>query len=124
MRSIRMGVPEMKVLWDDLTSRADNGLLKGNDKKLFKKLVKTFALLRQNPKHPGLRSHDIDELTKRYGFKIWQSYLENRKPSAGRLFWTYGPGRLEITIMGIEPHPEDKRGAYTRIKLSNLPPLK
>lgn len=124
MRSIRMGVPEMKVLWDDLTSRADNGLLKGNDKKLFKKLVKTFALLRQNPKHPGLRSHDIDELTKRYGFKVWQSYLENRKPSAGRLFWTYGPGRLEITIMGIEPHPEDKRGAYTRIKLSNLPPLK
>ena len=123
MRSIRMGIPEMDALWDDLTKKADNGLLKGDDKKLFKKLVKTFALLRQNPKHPGLKSHNIDELTKRYGFKVWQSYLENRKPSAGRLFWTYGPGRLEITIMGIEPHPEDKRGAYTRIKLSRLPPL-
>ena len=29
MRSIRMGVPEMDVLWDDLTKKADNGLLKG-----------------------------------------------------------------------------------------------
>ena len=29
---------------------------------------------------------------------------------------------MEITILGIEPHPEDKkRGAYDRIKLSELP---
>jgi hypothetical protein len=38
------------------------------------------------------------------------------------MFWTYGPGRKEITILGVEPHPEyKKRGAYERIKLSRLP---
>lgn len=31
-------------------------------------------------------------------------------------------GRLDITVLAIEPHPEDiKRGAYERIKLSDVP---
>jgi hypothetical protein len=125
MRKIRMGVPEMEALWADLTSKADRNQLKGEEKKFFKKLTKTLALLGQSPKHPSLGTHDIDELSNRYGFKVWQSYLENRKPAAGRIYWAYGPGRMEITILGIEPHPEDKkRGAYARIKLDSLPSLK
>jgi hypothetical protein len=49
---------------------------------------------------------------------------ENNTPAAGRVFWAYGPGRSEITILGFEPHPEDKKKAgYTKVKLSNLPPL-
>ena len=29
-----------------------------------------------------------------------------------------------ITIIGLEPHPEDKKnGAYARVALSELPPL-
>ena len=29
---------------------------------------------------------------------------------------------MEITILGIEPHPDNKKsGSYTRIKLSELP---
>lgn len=54
-----------------------------------------------------------------------QSYLENRTPAAGRLFWAYGPDAGDITVLAIEPHPEDqKRGAYQRIKLSTLPAAK
>jgi len=54
--------------------------------------------------------------------KIFQSYLENNVPAAGRFFWAYGPEQGDITILAIEPHPEDqKHGAYQRIKLSNLP---
>ena len=125
MFKIRMGVPEMEALWKDLTAKADSNTLKGDDKKLFKKLTKTLGHLRSNPRHPGLETHDIADLTKRYGTKVWQSYLENRKPAAGRLFWVYGPDRKDITILGIEPHPEDKkRGAYDRIKLSEMPPLR
>jgi len=127
MYTVRMGVPEMEALWNDLTARAEQGKLSRSENALFKKLVKALVYLRDNPRHPSLCSHDIDELSNRYGFKVWQSYLENRKPAAGRLFWAYGPDRKEITILGIEPHPEDKkRGAYTRIKLSDLPdvPLK
>ena len=72
--------------------------------------------------YPGLKSHEIDVLAEKYGVRTWESYLENNTPAAGRLFWAYGPGRKEISILGIEPHPEDKkRGAYDRIKLSQLP---
>ncbi len=121
MFTIRMGVPEMEDLWNDLTAKADNKALKGAEAQLFKKLTKTLGNLRNNPRHPGLETHDIADLSKRYGFKVWQSYLENRKPAAGRLFWVYGPDRKDITILGIEPHPEDKkRGAYDRIKLSDM----
>jgi hypothetical protein len=52
--------------------------------------------------------------------KVWQSYLENNKSAAGRLFWVYGPDKEDITIIGIEPHPEDKKNGYTKIKLSDL----
>jgi hypothetical protein len=46
-------------------------------------------------------------------------------PSAGRIFWAYGPDKLDITVLATEPHPEDqKHGAYHRIKLSALPPAK
>lgn len=29
--------------------------------------------------------------------KIFQSYLENNTPAAGRLFWAYGPDSGDIT---------------------------
>ncbi len=41
------------------------------------------------------------------------------------MFWAYGPDKQDITVLAIEPHPEDqKRGAYQRIKLSTLPAAK
>jgi len=121
---IRMGLPEMDAVWRNLAGRYEQGTLTRSEMQLFKKRIKTLGYLRSNPRHPSLQTHDIDALTKRYGFKVWQSYLENNKPAAGRLFWTYGPGQREITILALEPHPEDqKRGAYDRIKLSELPPL-
>jgi len=68
---------------------------------------------------------EIDDLTRQHGIKVFQSYLENNTPAAGRLFWAYGPDQGDITVLAIEPHPEDeKRGAYLRIKLSALPPGK
>jgi hypothetical protein len=117
-----MGEPEMAAFWKEQSGKADRNELRGADKAQFKKLVKTLGLLSHNPRHTGLQTHSIGELSKRYGFKVWQSYLENRKPAAGRIYWTYGPGRNEITILGLEPHPEDKkRNAYARIKLSDIP---
>ena len=123
--NIRMGQPEMEALWLDLATRKQQGKLGRDEEKFFKLLVKALEFLSQNPRHPGLNSHEIDDLTKKYGIKVFQSYLENKTPSAGRLFWAYGPDRGDITILAIEPHPEDqKRGAYQRIKLSVLPAAK
>ena len=53
--------------------------------------------------------------------KVWQSYLENKTSGAMRMYWVYGPDQKDITIIGLEPHPEDKKnGAYDRISLSDL----
>ena len=119
---IRMGVPGMEALWNDHSARKLQGKFSKDEEKFFKKLVKALGFLGQNPRHPGLESHEIDDLTRKYGFKIFQSYLENKTPGAGRIFWAYGPDKGDITVLAIEPHPEDqKRGAYERIKLSARP---
>jgi hypothetical protein len=120
---IRMGQPEMEALWLDLSTRKLRGGLDKDEEKLFKKLVKALGFLSNNPKHNSLASHEITELSRKYGIRIFQSYLENNTPGAGRIFWAYGPEQGDITVLAIEPHPEDKkRGAYERIKLSSLPP--
>jgi len=31
--------------------------------------------------------------------------VENRTPSAFRVFWYYGPGKDTLTILAITPHP-------------------
>ncbi len=122
---IRMGLPEMEALWNDLLTRKQQGKLDKDKEKFFKKLVKALCYLAENPRHNSLASHEIDDLTRKYGIKIFQSYLENRTPAAGRMFWAYGPEKGDITVLAIEPHPEDqKRGAYQRIKLSAWPSAK
>ncbi len=123
--NIRMGQPEMDSLWNDLSTRSLEGKLDADEARLFKKLVKALGLLSGNPKHNSLASHEIADLSRKYGIKIFQSYLENNTPAAGRLFWAYGPDRCDITVLALEPHPEDqKRGAYARIKLSAIPTTK
>jgi hypothetical protein len=117
--AIEWGIPEMERLWKDLTGKADRGTIDGLELRLFKKLVKTVTLLAENPAHPGLSSHEISSLTDRYGLKVWQSYLENRTPAAGRIFWIYGPTRRCITIIGMEAHPESgKSRGYQKVSLS------
>src|SRR5881394_216955 len=123
--NIRMGLPEMEASWRHLSTGKQQGKLDKEDEKFFKKLVKVFGYLAENPRHNSLASHEIDDLTRKHGFKIFQSYLENNTPAAGRIFWAYGPDKGDITVLAVEPHPEDKkRGAYQRIKLSTLPPVK
>jgi hypothetical protein len=122
--TIRMGIPDMEDYWGGLCRREAEESLDKNDLKIFKKLLKTFYHLGLNPRYPGLCSHEISVLSSVAGFKIWESYVENNTPSAGRIFWAYGPGRAEITVLGFEPHPEDgKKAGYARVKLSELPPL-
>lgn len=119
-----MGLPEMKALWENLQQRHIDGTISKEDESLYKKWGKTMKLIAQNPFHPSLQTHEIKPLSKRYGTRVWQPYLENRTSDAMRTYWVYGPKQQQITIVGLEPHPEDKKnGAYDRIKLSDLPPL-
>ena len=118
MYNIRLGIPEMEQFWKDLCKKVKTGNANKNDKTLHKKLGKTMKMLSQNPRHPGLESHEISSLSKRYGMKVWESYLENNTPAAGRVFWVYGPDRRDITIIGLEPHPNDKVKSYDKVTLS------
>ncbi len=120
MYLIRMGVPEMISFWDELCKKVKSGKSNADDRKLYKKMGKALHMLSENPRHPGLESHEISSLSNRYGVKVWESYLENNTPSAGRIFWAYGPGRGEITVVGLEPHPNDKNSAYDRVTLSSM----
>ena len=118
---IHMGVPEVKEFWDDLRAKVTSGTASKKEERLYRQVGKAMYLLAQNPRHPGLQSHEISALTARNGMKVWESYLENNTPAAGRLFWAYGPKPGDITIIGIEPHPNDaKANAYRKITLSQM----
>ena len=94
------------------------GKLDSQEAALFKKLRKAVLTLAANRfMYPGLATHEIAALTKRYGVKVWQSYLENNKPAADRLFWVYGPPCGVITIIGLEAHPESgKSRGYESVR--------
>ena len=121
MFEIHMGVPEMEEFWNSLSGKVSSGLASKRDVKLYNLIGKAMLHLANNPRHPGLRSHEIDALTSRYGTKVWCSYLQNDTPAAGRIFWSYGPENGHITIMAIEPNPNDgKNNAYKKITLSSM----
>ena len=120
MYSIHMGVPEMETLWNDLRNKVRQGVATKKRIKMYKQLGKAMRLLSNDPRYPGLQSHEIDALTARYGMKVWESYLENNTPAAGRIFWVYGPNQGDITIIGLEPHPNDKSNAYRNVTLSEM----
>ena len=112
----------MEAKWSDLVDRARRDQLDKAEQKFYRKLIKALGYLRENPRHNSLASHEIDVLSRKCGFRVFQSYLENETPAAGRMFWSYGPDKGDIIILGVEPHPEDqKRGGYQRIKLASLP---
>ncbi|MBR0383123.1 MAG: hypothetical protein IJH61_00335 [Eubacteriaceae bacterium] len=116
-----MGIPEMEAFWYDLTDNVRSGKASKTEIKQYHQIGKALVLLADNPRHPGLNSHEIDALTARYGKKVWCFYLQNNTPAAGRLFWSYGPDKGDITILAIEPHPNDsKRNAYQKITLSRM----
>lgn len=74
--------------------------------KKLKKVRKALRLLEQvDPRHPGLHSHDYQSVPGPGGATLWESYVENKTPSAWRIWWIYGPEDGQLTIVTIGPHP-------------------
>ena len=116
---VYFGVPQMREYWDSLNEKVNKGNANKDEIKSLNRLKKAITLLQTNPRHNSLKTHEIDILSIRYGMKVWESYLENRKPAAGRIFWIYYPPG-SITIIGIEPHPNDNKHSYEKITLSSV----
>jgi len=72
----------------------------------LRKVRRTLARLQENPRHPGLESHQYHSLTGPAGEPLLESYVENRTPRAWRVWWCYGPERGQLTIVTIGPHPD------------------
>lgn len=118
---IHMGVPEMKELFDKLQFEFREGTISKDDDLLYKKWGNALKKLSDDPFYPSLKTHEINKLSKRYGLKVWESYLENKTSRAMRMYWVYGPDQNDITVIGLVPHPDEKKnGIYDRIKLSKL----
>jgi hypothetical protein len=100
---------QMKAKAEKLsTSRRAKGKRKSSrEEGLFRQVHKTIDLLRNNPKHPGLQTHEYDSIENPYDKKkkVFEAYAQNKTPGAFRVFWCYGPGNSEITILAITPHP-------------------
>lgn len=80
--------------------KQDNGLAKR-----YKAVTKTLEKLQQNPRHPGLQTHEFHSLSGPNGEKIFEAYAEQNTPAAYRIFFHYGPGQGVISIISIIPHP-------------------
>ncbi len=74
---------------------------------LFKQVEKCVRLLLENPKHRGLETHQYRSIEHPYdkNGKVFEAYVQHRTPGAYRLFWCYGPGKGEMTIIAITRHP-------------------
>ena len=68
-----------------------------NNPILKKRIFKAFDFLSVNPKHPGLRTHQIDD--SEYG-KIWSSWVHGDL----RIFWKYEGEQIVILLLDIGDH--------------------
>lgn len=74
---------------------------------LFKQVHEALKRLEQNPRHPGLHTHEYDGIPNPYdkNQKVFEAYAQSKTPGAYRIFWCYGPGKQQLTILAITPHP-------------------
>lgn len=74
---------------------------------LFKQVAKAIGFLLNDPKHPGLQTHEYSSIPHPFepNGKVFEAYAQNKTPGAYRIFWCYGPGQGVITIIAITPHP-------------------
>lgn len=79
---------------------------------VLKQVRKTLGLLETNLRHPSLNTHPFRSLRGPAGEEVYEAYAQNETPGAYRVFFMYGPDRMEgkkripaLTILAITPHP-------------------
>lgn len=99
----------MKNFEIQFTEEAEQQLLElENDRSkkiIYKAVGKTLGLMQVDLRHPSLNTHEYTSLSNERGYKVFESYAQNKTPGAYRIFWYYGPQKNEITIVAIVPHP-------------------
>ena len=83
-------------------------------KQVQKQVRKTLRYLETNIRSKSLQTHEYQSLTRRYGIKVFEAYVQQKAPGAYRVFWHYGPDEIGkdgkripiLTIIAITPHPD------------------
>jgi hypothetical protein len=83
-------------------------------KSVQRQVRKTLGYLETNLRSKSLQTHEYQSLTRRYGIKVFEAYVQQKTPAAYRVFWHYGPDETStggtripiITIIAITPHPD------------------
>ncbi len=77
-----------------------------HDKKIiFKTVCKILGYMEVDLHHSSLHTHKYDAITGQNKEEVFESYAQNRTPGAYRIFWYYGPGKEQITILDVSHHP-------------------
>ena len=95
----------MQLIFSEEAKKALQALQ--NDKAktgVLKQVRKALGYMEVNLKHPSLNTHKFDDIESSLG-DVFESYAQNNTPGAYRIFWVYGPGKGNITILAITPHP-------------------
>ena len=82
-------------------------------KGVLRQVRKTLGYLETDLRSKSLQTHEFESLTKRYGQKVFEAYVQQNTPVAYRVFFHYGPDEIDeggkriaiITIIAITPHP-------------------
>lgn len=81
---------------------------------VLKQVRKTLGYLETNLEANSLQTHPYESLSRRYGRKVFQSYIQQDTPGAYRVFWYYGDDETDkkgrripiITVVAIHLHPD------------------
>jgi len=68
-------------------------------------VLKALGFMETNLRHPGLQTHKYHSFSGPRGEEIFESYAQQRRPAAQRIFWCYGPEQGVITVITILSHP-------------------
>ncbi len=74
-------------------------------KNILKAVRKTLGFMETDLRHPSLNTHEFTSLKGPKGEMIFEAYAQQKTPAAYQIFWYYGRGRKQITIVAITPHP-------------------
>ena len=91
------------------TTQADSDLREietdPSKKNILKALRRTLGFMETNLRHPSLNTHEFTSLKGPHGEKVFEAYVQQKTPSAYRIFWYYGPDKKQVAIVAITPHP-------------------
>lgn len=97
---------KFKIKYTDLAKAQFLELRNNKSKHIpYKAVGRALARMQEDLRNPALNTHEYSKLSQEKGYKVFESYAQNKTPGAYRIFWRYGPEQEEIEIITITPHP-------------------